>query len=74
MAPPFILLLNYSILGKMTLLRLLRSKRNLGTAFNLLSTTLGQILMSVEDIGGCFSVAPPLVLLVNYSKLGKMTL
>ena len=73
-APPLILLLNYSKLGKMTLWRLLRSKQNLGTASNILSSTLGQRLMSVEDIGGCFSVAPPLILLLNYSKLGKMTL
>ena len=73
-APPLILLLNYSKLSKMTLWRLLRSKQNLGTASNILSSTLGQILMSVEDIGGCFSVAPPLVLILNYSKLGKMTL
>ena len=70
-APPLILLPNYSKLGKMTLWRLLRSKRNLGTASNILSSTLGQRLMSVEDIGGCFSVAPPLILLPNYSKLGK---
>ena len=58
----------------MTLWRLLWSKRNLGTASNILSSTLGQILMSVEDIGGCFSVAPPLILHLNYSKFGKMTL
>ena len=64
----------HSKLGKMTLRRLLRSKQNLGTASNILSSTLGQILMSMEDIGGCFSVAPPLILLLNYSKLGKMTL
>ena len=73
-APPLILLLHYSKLGKMTLWRLLRSKRNLGTASNILSSTLGQRLMSVEDIGGCFSVAPPLILLPNYSKLGQMTI
>ena len=73
-APLLILLLNYSKLGKIALWRLLRSKWNLGTASNILSSTLGQRLMSVEDIGGCFSVAPPLILLPNYSKLGKMTL
>ena len=41
---------------------------------NVFLSTLGQILMSVEDIGGYFSVAPPLILLLNYFKLGKMTL
>ena len=69
-----ILLPNYTKLGKMTLWRLLRSKWNLGTASNMFSSTFSHVLMSVEDNGGCFSVAPPLISLPNYSKLGKMTL
>ena len=73
-APPLILLPKYSKLWKMTLWRLLGSKWNLDTASNILSSTFSHGLMSVENIGGCISMAPPLILLPNYSKLVKMSL
>ena len=52
----------------------LLTKWNLVKASNILYCTRDHIFMSVEDIGGCCGVAPPIIVLLSYFQLWKRSL
>ena len=72
MAPPSIVLLSY--FQKKSLRQLLGSKWRLVKASNILKCTRDRVFMSVEDIGGCCGVAPPIIVLLSYFQLWKRSL